>query len=91
MAQWIVTLYILNTALLFTHQVEAGYWKEWELFHLPGGVDFFLVANLLLLIAVLFGLKALILGKGGGILFFYRGGSLWVICFFYSHIFSLAG
>ena len=27
----------LNFALLVTHQIDSAYWKEWELFHLPGG------------------------------------------------------
>ena len=31
-------LYLANTALLIAHEIDSAYWKEWELFHLPGGI-----------------------------------------------------
>ena len=39
-------LYVLNLSLLATHQVDAAYWHEWDVFGVPGGLPFFLVFNL---------------------------------------------
>lgn len=36
---------ILNLALAFTHQADAAYWHEWEMFGLPGGVQLFGLLN----------------------------------------------
>ncbi len=46
-----IDLYLLNFALLFTYEIDSAYWKEWELFGIPGGVQVFLVLNFLLLSA----------------------------------------
>jgi uncharacterized protein DUF6713 len=31
------TLFLLNSTVLLTHQIDAAYWHEWNLFLLPGG------------------------------------------------------
>ena len=49
-------LYLINATVLATHEVESGYWKEWELFHLPGGVTGFLLLHFPLLWLTLYGL-----------------------------------
>jgi hypothetical protein len=49
-------LYLLNTVMLVIHEMDSAYWHEWELLHLPGGVDCFLILHLPLLIPVLYGL-----------------------------------
>jgi hypothetical protein len=55
------TLYLLNFALLFTHQVDAAYWHEWELFGLSGdGIQAFLVVNFVLLVVALYGFKQVV-------------------------------
>jgi hypothetical protein len=33
--------YLINSVLLITHEIESAYWKEWELFRLPGGFPSF--------------------------------------------------
>lgn len=35
----------MNAALLVTHEIDAAYWKEWELFGLPGTEGGFLVLH----------------------------------------------
>jgi hypothetical protein len=40
------SLYLLQLALLATHQVDAAYWHEWDVFGVPGGITFFLAFNL---------------------------------------------
>ncbi len=34
-----------TVALLATHQVDASFQREWELFGVPGGIEFFLFFN----------------------------------------------
>jgi hypothetical protein len=61
------TLYLLNCALLFTHEIDAAYWHEWELFGLPGdGIQGFLVANFVLLVVALYGFKQVVQGTRAG-------------------------
>ena len=60
------TLYTVNFALLFTHQIDSAYWKEWELFHIPGGAQLNLVLNFALLIVALAGFKLVIDGSTAG-------------------------
>ena len=46
--------------LLIFHQIDAAYWKEWEMFNLPGGVQGFLLFNIILIPIVLLGYKSVI-------------------------------
>jgi hypothetical protein len=57
-----INLYLLNFALLFTHEIDSAYWKEWELFGIPGGIQVFLVLNFLLLIVALIGFRQVLQG-----------------------------
>ncbi len=66
---WIKNLYLLNFALLFTHEIDSAYWHEWALFGLPGDIQGFLVANLLLLLVALYGFQQLIQGARSGLWF----------------------
>lgn len=36
----------LNLSLVMAHQADAAYWKEWEMFRLPGGIQLFNLFNL---------------------------------------------
>lgn len=38
-----VWLYVANLSLLATHQADAAYWHEWDVFGVPGGLPFFLL------------------------------------------------
>ena len=66
---WGVNLYVLNFALLFTHQIDSAYWREWDLFHLPGGVQLNLVLNFVLLMVALIGFTLLLQAAPLGYLF----------------------
>lgn len=50
-------LYLLNSTVLITHEIDSAYWHEWMLFHLPGGIQFFLLLHLPLLLVVLYGYR----------------------------------
>ena len=62
-------LYLLNAAVLITHEIDSAYWREWELFGIPGGIQAFLGINLFLVLVILFGHQALALGRASGFMF----------------------
>ena len=62
-------LYLLNLALLITHEIDSAFWKEWNLFGLPGGIQEFLVVNFLLMLVALVGFRNMISGKRSGYYF----------------------
>ena len=41
---------------MINHEIDSAYWKEWELFRLPGGINGFLIIHFPLLFLVLYGL-----------------------------------
>jgi len=49
-------LYLINAVLLINHEIDSAYWKEWELFKLPGGINGFLIIHFPLLLFLLYGL-----------------------------------
>jgi hypothetical protein len=49
--------YALNLTLLATHQVDAAFQHEWEMFHVPGGIQFFLFFNVAALFPLLMGFE----------------------------------
>ena len=70
-------IYLINTILLIIHEIDSAYWKEWELFKIPGGLNAFLLLHFPLLFLILYGLLeiqkqsstgliiSLLLGLGG--------------------------
>ena len=48
------TLFLLNATVLITHQIDAAFWHEWELFHIPGGNQVNLLLNLPIIAFVLY-------------------------------------
>ena len=49
-------LYFINATLLIVHEIDSAYWKEWELFKLPGGLNSFLIFHIPIVMIVLYGL-----------------------------------
>ena len=49
-------VYLVNTVLLILHEMDSAFWKEWELFHLPGGSTGFLLVHFPLYCLGLYGL-----------------------------------
>jgi hypothetical protein len=54
--------YFWTMLSLILHQIDAAYWREWEMFHLPGGIQGFLVFNLVAIAVVLAGYRHVLLG-----------------------------
>lgn len=67
--QWAVRLYLLNAAILFTHEIDSAYWHEWELFGIPGGIQVFNVLNFALLLVFLYGFGRVVEGARDGYVF----------------------
>lgn len=44
--------FIANATVLCTHQIDAAFWHEWDLFHIPGGNQMNLLLNLPILASV---------------------------------------
>ena len=55
-----VYLYLVNFALLATHEIDSAYWHEWDLFKIPGGIDLFLILNFLIIIVLLIGFEQVV-------------------------------
>lgn len=61
-------VYLINAVLLILHEIDSAYWKEWELFRLPGGVTGFLLAHIPILPLVLYGLVLVSRGTFAGLI-----------------------
>lgn len=53
--------YFWTMLFLILHQIDAAYWHEWEMFHVPGGIQGFLVFNLAAIALVLAGYRHVLL------------------------------
>lgn len=69
MADGLFWLYLTNAVLLITHEIDSAYWKEWELFELPGGVTGFLLLHIPLLLFILYGLTLVSAHSRWGLVF----------------------
>ena len=49
-------IYIVNATLLVNHEIDAVYWKEWDLFGIRGGITGFIALHLFLVFVILGGL-----------------------------------
>jgi hypothetical protein len=49
-------VYLVNAVFLILHEIDSAYWREWELFRLPGGATGFLLIHFPVLFLVLYGL-----------------------------------
>ena len=52
--------YLITMCLLIIHQIDAAYWKEWEMFYLPGGVQAYLLFNIIVIPILLLGYRSII-------------------------------
>jgi hypothetical protein len=50
--------YAVNATLLIVHEIDSAYWKEWELFRLPGGPGGFVLLHIPMVLLVLWGFLA---------------------------------
>ncbi len=62
-------LYLSNAVLLINHEIDSAYWREWELFKLPGGITGFLLLHFPLLFFILVGLVLVTKNLYSGLIF----------------------
>ncbi|MBN1892577.1 MAG: hypothetical protein JW780_07335 [Clostridiales bacterium] len=48
-------VYLVNAILIINHEIESSYWKEWELFKLPGKLTGFLLIHFPILAVIILG------------------------------------
>ncbi len=84
-------LYLLNTALLATHEIDSAYWKEWDLFGIGGGIEGFLIINFILVAALLYGFTRLADGFRSGIAFSVILSAAGIFAFVIHMFFLMAG
>lgn len=66
---WLINAYLLNFSLVVAHEIDSAYWQEWEMFRLPGGVQFFVALHLGLILLFLIGFRQVVLGEQGHLVF----------------------
>jgi hypothetical protein len=69
MPDLLLWLYLTNAVFLINHEIDSAYWKEWELFRLPGGITGFLLLHFPLLFVVLYGLVLIVRQSALGFMF----------------------
>jgi hypothetical protein len=62
-------VYLVNSVLLINHEIDSAYWREWDLFKLPGGVTAFLMMHVPLMFFVLYGLVLVFQRFWAGLMF----------------------
>ena len=62
-------IYIINSMLLIDHEIDSAYWREWDLFKLPGGITGFLILHLPIVFLVLYGLILVFQQTFAGLMF----------------------
>lgn len=83
--------YFWTMLCLILHQIDAAYWREWEMFYLPGGVQGFLAFNLAAIAVVLAGYRQVLLALPRARLYAGICGALGVATFLIHAGFALAG
>jgi len=71
MKNYITKLYQINFALLITHEIDSAFWHEWNLFGIPGGIQIFLILNLILIIIFIIGMEKVIKQERNAKIFSY--------------------
>ncbi|MES2952377.1 MAG: DUF6713 family protein [Pseudomonadota bacterium] len=64
-------LFLANATVLITHQIDAAFWHEWELFLLPGGNQMNLLLNIPIIALVLYAHSRVVANVHTG-MFFYK-------------------
>ena len=82
MAQILFWIYLVNTVLLILHEMDSAYWKEWDLFRLPGGIGGFLLIHFPLYLAGLYGLVLVSQRASAGLILSLVVGAAGISAFF---------
>ncbi len=89
--QFVENLYLLNLALLFTHEIDSAFWHEWDLFGLPGGIQLFLLLNLIMVFVGLVGFRQVVRDVRSGYIFSLVVAAAGIFAFCIHGLFLLTG
>ena len=64
-------LFLANATVLITHQIDAAFWHEWELFRIPGDNQVNLLLNIPIIALVLYAHSRVVANLHTGV-FFYK-------------------
>lgn len=84
-------LYLINLCLIITHEIDSAFWKEWEMFYLPGGIQFFNIVNFVLIAFLVWGYRAVVLKTKSGFSYSLIMSSVGVVAFIIHGTFLLNG
>ena len=82
--------YFSTMLFLLLHQIDAAYWREWEMFHLPGGIQGFLLFNGLAVPVLLVGYKHVLLRTQRALIYARVCAGLGILTFLIHGGFALA-
>ena len=68
MMETLLWIYFVNLVFLINHELDSAYWKEWDLFRLPGGITGFLALHFPLFSFFLYGLLMIYEGARSGLI-----------------------
>lgn len=83
--------YLTTMSLLIFHQIDAAYWQEWNLFNLPGGVEGYLLFNIIVIPIILIGYTNVIQSTSKAVIYSYGCAALGIITFLIHTVFLLLG
>jgi len=69
MTEILFWLYLANSVLLITHEIDSAYWQEWRMFGIPGGLNGFLILHLPLVFLLLYGVVLVFQQAFSGLIF----------------------
>jgi Family of unknown function (DUF6713) len=75
-------LYFTELLILIVHEIDSGYWKEWELFRLPGGETLFLILHFPLVGILIYGLLQINNHNPAGIIYAIVLAAIGIFAFF---------
>lgn len=84
-------LYLITLNLLIIHQIDAAYWNEWDMFLLPGGIQVYLLFNIVVIPVVIVGYKHVLMQTSHAQLYSYLCAGLAVVTFVIHALFALYG
>jgi hypothetical protein len=83
--------YLMTMTALIIHQIDAAYWKEWDMFFIPGGIQGFLVFNIIVVPVLLWGYRHVILSTDKAIIYSVICSMLGLLTFCIHSIFFIVG
>jgi len=84
-------VYFANAILLILHEIDSGYWQEWKLFRMPGGITLFLLLHVPLLYFLLNGLVQISKQDSSGLIYSLIFGIIGIGAFVIHSTFILKG